>query len=334
MRIAIIGAGVSAITAANALKEAFGTKPQTDATILIFEKSRGAGGRMSTRRTDEFEFDHGAQYFTVRAPAFKAEVERALAAGHMAHWNGRAIYQKEDGVHEPDTGGERYVSTPRMNSWIKARAQGLTIQTSRRVSALSCMTGKWKLEFEDGSNEEGFDFVICAVPAPQADHLLSPTGFSGADILQDDIKMQACFTVMAGFDTPLDLPWDTLRSEDGAASWIAHNSSKPGRARDQATVIIQSGPDWSERHVGHPKDALERIMLERASELMGLDAAAAKYTTIHRWLYASVLEGAGQDCLSDEGLGIIACGDWCLGGRVEGAYLSGRAAASTLLSWT
>lgn len=333
MNIAIIGAGLSAITAANKLNAAFAGNASHECSISVFEKSRGAGGRMSTRRTDEFEFDHGAQYFTAKTPAFKAEVERALAAGHMARWNGRALYQKQGAGLEPDTGAERFVSTPRMNSWIKASAEALNIQTSRRVSALSCTTGKWKLDFEDGSKEEGFDFVICAVPAPQADALLSPIGFSGAEILQDDIKMQACFTVMAGFDKTLDLPWETLRSEDGAASWIAHNSSKPGRAKGQSTLIIQSGPNWSERHVDHSKDALQTIMLERASELLGMDAAAAKYITIHRWLYASVQKGLGEDCLADEGLGVIACGDWCLGGRVEGAYLSGLAAADTLLSW-
>jgi predicted NAD/FAD-dependent oxidoreductase len=61
MDFAIIGAGMAGLACADALKEA-------GHNVALFDKGRGPGGRMSTRRMEtplgEVAFDHGAQYFT------------------------------------------------------------------------------------------------------------------------------------------------------------------------------------------------------------------------------------------------------------------------------
>jgi len=328
MKIAIIGAGLSGITAAKTLQSELGDK----ADISIFEKSRGAGGRMSTRRTEEFEFDHGAQYFTAKDARFQTAVEQAIKDGHVAPWNGTAKYLK-NGTLEDDKGGDRFVSLPRMNSWIKAMAEGFNITTSARVGALSKSTDKkWRLSFEDGTQQDGFDYVIAAVPAPQAQALLTPTGFSQIQPIKDT-RMEACFAVMVGFNKTLDLPWQTLRRADGPASWIAVNSAKPGRPESGTTLMIHSGSNWSAANVDRDKPDLQAEILADVTAELGIDFKDAAYMTIHRWLYAAVSQGAEQDCLTDKALGLITCGDWCLGGRVEGAYLSGLSAAEHVLSW-
>lgn len=328
MKLAVIGAGMSGVIAANAVKNEYGGSID----VTVFEKSRGAGGRMSTRRTEEFEFDHGAQYFTAKHPQFDKMIAAAVDAGQVAPWTGKALYLK-DGKTEADTGGARFAAVPRMNSWIKSMAQGLTVQTSQRVSALSREDGRWTLKFESGETAGGFDYVVSSIPAPQAHALLSPIGFTGAALLQESVKMQACFAVMAGFSSQMTLPWVSLRSPDGPASWIALNSAKPGRKQGQSAVIIHAGPNWSDAHTEAPKDEVQSLMLSEASRLSEIDFARADYLTIHRWLYASVLSGAEQPCLADPALGIVACGDWCLGGRVEGAYLSASAAAKQIIGW-
>jgi len=84
MRIAIIGAGVSGLCAARKLKDA-------GLSVSLFDKSRGAGGRLSTRYAGEHEFDHGAQYFTIKDPKFKEIVDAAHQAGAVGRWAGRAL---------------------------------------------------------------------------------------------------------------------------------------------------------------------------------------------------------------------------------------------------
>lgn len=328
MKIAIIGAGLSGITAANALQERFGQS----ANITIFEKSRGLGGRMSTRRTQAYEFDHGAQYFTAKDPRFQASVIRTIERGHIAPWESKARYIK-NGKIEPDTGGHRFVSAPRMNSWIKAMTNDLDIRLSTRARRLAASNTGLTLEFNDSQSQHGFDYVIVATPAPQTADLLAGCGFAHMERL-GAVKMQACFAVMAGLVRPLDLPWDTLRSADGPASWIAVNSAKPGRPDSAAALMIHAGPNWSDANVNRDKRELQSEILSAASALTQQDISKSDYITIHRWLYASVANGAGAPCLADQARGIIACGDWCLGGRVEGAYLSGVAAAEQVITWS
>lgn len=328
MKIAIIGAGLSGITAAKTLSSYYGRT----ADITIFEKSHGAGGRMSTRRTDDYEFDHGAQYFTTKDSAFKSAVNHAVDKGHVAPWNGKARYLI-NGELQADTGAARFVSAPRMNSWIKAMAEGLNVKTAMRVNRLNKTAQSWILNFEDGSSEAGFDFVISAVPSPQAEALLAPLSFKHIKAISS-AQMDACFAVMLGFQEAITLPWDTLRSADGPASWIAVNSAKPGRQKEHFTLMVHSGPDWSNQNVDRDKAVLQAEIIATASKLTGLNLETADFVTIHRWLYAAVSTGVGQACLADQALNLAVCGDWCLGGRVEGAWLSGKAAAEQVIDWS
>ena len=324
--IAIIGAGLSGLTAAHALKES--------CSVVLFDKSRGVGGRMSTRYAPspdigQYEFDHGAQYFTARDPHFQDAVERAIEQGVVAPWAGRAFYLK-DGAMERDRGGDRFVAVPRMNSWAKHLAEGLDITLGARVSSLSRQDGTWTLIFEDGAKRGGFDAVICAVPSVQAQALL-PAEFSGMKAIQTT-KMDACFALMVGFDKPHDFGWDSLRVNNNVNAWLAVNSDKPGRAKAKTTLMVHAAPDWSNEHAEADRDWVRAEMEASASELCGKHISAASHITLHRWLYASVSASPQQAALIDLNKGLIACGDWCLGGRVEGAFLSGLAAADSLLN--
>ena len=321
--IAIIGAGLSGLTAAHALKGS--------ATVKLFDKSRGVGGRMSTRYAGEYEFDHGAQYFTARDPRFQSAVETAIKQGVVAPWDGRAFYLKTDGMTR-DTGGDRFVGVPRMSSWAKVLAERLDISLGARVSGISRIDDKWTLAFEDGTEQSGFDHVICAVPSVQAIALL-PDDFSEMSALKAT-QMDACFALMVGFEESHDFGWDSLRTSHGPAAWLAVNSDKPGRAKGHTTLMVHAAPEWSNTHAEADRTWVQTEMEASASKLCGKDIFAAPHRALHRWLYASVSASpTNQAALIDQGSGLAACGDWCLGGRVEGAYLSGLAAAKAILEF-
>ena len=57
----------------------------------------------------------------------------------------------------------------------------------------------------------------------------------------------------------------------------------------------------------------------------------AQLLQAHRWLYARPAEDCDWGALAAPDLGLYACGDWCLAGRLEGAWLSGRHAAQAVL---
>ncbi|MEL6686987.1 MAG: FAD-dependent oxidoreductase [Pseudomonadota bacterium] len=319
MKIAIIGAGIAGLTAARRLS------PNHE--VILFDKSRGVGGRMSTRYAGDYEFDHGAQYFTVTDPEFQALMDKEAKKGEVSRWKSRGFYLKT-GELTADTGRNRWVGMPRMNRLPKSLAEGLTIELGRRVSEISGTAGNVWLGFEDGANEGPFDRVICTAPALQASDLIAVD--SSLQPALTSVKMQACFALMVGWPEPFDAGWDTLRVSNLPISWLALNHAKPGRKEGVSTLMVHAAPDWSDEHAESDRDWVQSVMLEAASALCGRKLDQAPHIALHRWLYAFSDEGVGQDCLVDEEAGLVLAGDWCVGGRVEGAFISGRAAANAI----
>ena len=317
MNIAIIGTGMAGLSAARHLSG--------DHDVVLFDKSRGVGGRMSTRYAGAYEFDHGAQYFTMSDPEFESVVSEM--GGEAVRWESQGLYRRA-GEMMADTGRPRWVGAPRMNALPKAMANGLNIQLGRRVAKIAGAVGELTLRFEDGSTAGPFDRVICTAPAPQAADILSKR--SPLQAILADVRMHACFALMVGWPEPFDPGWDSLRDSDLPISWMARNSSKPGRDETVSTLVIHAAPKWSEDHAEADRDWVQNTMLDAASTLCGRQLNQAPHIALHRWLYAYANEGVGQDCLIDPALGVILAGDWCVGGRVEGAYLSGRAAANAI----
>ena len=120
--VAIIGAGLAGLSCAQALVQA-------GHQVHVFDKSRGPSGRMSTRRAEDpagpWQCDHGAQYFTARNAAFRAEVARWQQAGVAALWDARLASFGGSSWSTPETPLERFVGTPRMTSPAAWLVQGL-----------------------------------------------------------------------------------------------------------------------------------------------------------------------------------------------------------------
>ncbi|MFN9945496.1 MAG: FAD-dependent oxidoreductase [Planctomycetota bacterium] len=70
--VAVVGGGIAGLAAARALQHA-------GVRATVFDKGRSAGGRAATRRREPHQFDHGAQFFTVRTPGFAAALRPASA---------------------------------------------------------------------------------------------------------------------------------------------------------------------------------------------------------------------------------------------------------------
>lgn len=326
-KIAIIGAGIAGLTAAREIKR----KAAGSVELTVFEKSRGVSGRMSTRYAGDFEFDHGAQYFTAKDPAFKAFVKTSMEQGLIARWPARAFYLSHKGV-EADRGGERYVATPRMNSVCKALAEPLTLCLGHRAEKLTReRTGKWTITFEASKAQSGFDQVLLAIPSVQALALLPRDFAQKSEIAKT--KMEACFALMVGHDTLPDFGWDSLRLSGLPINWMAVNHSKSGRKKRPATLVVHAAPDWSDDSQDADRAWVQRVMEETASDILNVDVSAMNHRVLHRWLYASVSHSSQRPCFYDPRLKLGVCGDWCLGGRVEGAYLSGLGLAQTIGSF-
>ena len=300
-RIAIIGAGMAGLACAQALRVA-GHAP------VLFDKGRGPGGRMATRRiataAGEAMFDHGAQYFTVRDAGFQAQVAAWAADGVVARWAA--------------AGAEAWVGTPGMNAPVKQLAQACDVQWSARVDALRPADGAWRLQGE-GLDAGAFDAVLLAVPSENAAPLLQSWA---PDMAARAVATPAlpCWTVMAAFTARVDFAADIIRDQ-GAVGWAARNSAKPGRTGPEAWVI-QAGPEWSAAHLEETPDAVVPQLLGAFAHCVGGTLPEVLASVAHRWRYARS-GAAGDGMLWDGGLRLGVCGDWLLGPRVELAWVSG-----------
>ncbi|WMC10842.1 FAD-dependent oxidoreductase [Oceanimonas pelagia] len=318
--IAIIGAGLAGLTLARELSG--------HAHITLFEKARGLGGRMSTRRRDRHRWDHGAQFFTARSRAFRALLKPFIAEGAVVEWQpnittlspSQAPYKRP--WFEP-----HYVATPGMNGLLKAMSPGLNIVLQTRVETLAQQAGKWRL-LDDRAEELGeFDWVISSAPLPQTQVLLpfAADTWSG-------FGMQPCYALMLKVHDE-DLPvWDAAQVNSSPLRWIAFNHRLPGRDRHLGAVVAHSSADWAAAHLEDDQDSVRERLTAEFCALTGVTAPAVQEAHLHRWRYALAtdVDNDPPGYVLSATHRLAACGDWCLGGRVEAAFTSAHRLAAQL----
>ncbi len=310
MDYAIIGAGMAGLACADALKD-------SGHSVALFDKGRGPGGRMSTRRLEtslgEVTFDHGAQYFTARDPAFRRLVGTWSDLGIAAPW--------------PLAGAEAWVGIPGMNAIIRQMASAHAVTWGHLVSTIARKAGKWWLTSAQG--EAGpFDVVVLAIPAEQAAAILSLHDFPMARTALM-ARSQPCWTGMFVFDRPLDGVPPVIRNR-GDIAWAARNSAKPGRSCPEAWVV-QASAAWSGDRLEAPKEVISTMLHAALANAAGCAIPEPIAAVSHRWRYA-LSAGTGDGALWNSTIGLGTCGDWLLGPRVECAWLSGRMLAERCIA--
>ena len=325
LRIAVIGAGLSGLAAARALAD-------QQYAVTVFEKSRGRGGRAATRRLEPaltggadapLSVDHGAQYFTARDPRFRRRVLSWAQRGIVASWSGRLGAFDGEGFTTVGDADERWVGVPGMSALARYLAEDLDLVLQTRVVPPRREGGHWRLRDDTGRDLGIFDRVLVSAPGPQAAELLEAVPRLAAQAACAGFA--PCWTVLLGLEAAPDLGFDALFVNAGPLRWAARDGSKPGRAGQ--TWVLHATPDWARAHLDDAPEAVVSALTAALRELTGGRLPAVRWGLAHRWLYSLAEATLELDCLWDPQSGIGACGDWCSGARVEGAWLSGEALA-------
>ncbi len=313
--IAVIGAGVAGAICARGLAEA-------GRRVTVFDKGRSIGGRLVQRRRDGAVFDHGAQFIRPRDPILRKLLEAGIVAGTVARWPAAELDERPV-----------YVGRPGMATPFKQLLAEVPVRTDCRIERLERAGTDWWLTAADGARQGPFRAVVLANPAPQARALLATAGDGAPPELvaaAGRAVMAPCWALMLAFDPPLELAgFDARPLEGGPVAWIARNTSKPGREGFDSWTVHAS-PEWSTAHLEDPAETVATRLLAAFREVTG-SAAAPVAQMAHRWRYALVTEPAGAAAFFDQAAGLGLCGDWCLGGKIEAAFLSGQALAGLML---
>ncbi len=333
-KVAVIGAGISGLFAARTLAD-------HGLEVKAFDKGRGIGGRMSTRRVDGKScFDHGAQYFTARDRRFQRYVESWIQQGVVAAWpdadsvpsENIVVFKGGQRTQKADA-NKRYVGLPAMNSLCKHLACGIDVQTSKRIEKIESVGGPTDRQIrltDDQGNDLGlYDCVVVSAPAAQSAELL--VDFPKLADPISKIQMQPCWAVMATFKEAIADDWVGAFVHDSILTWAARNSTKPGRPGDAEHLLLHAGHEWTAENWERDPGEVAQEVLAAFWESSAIQHQTPIHLQAHRWKYAIPIDVPQQRCYFDADSGIVACGDWAGGPRVEGAFLSGMAAAGRIL---
>ena len=303
----VLGSGIAGLAAARLAKN-------DGKSVLLIDKGRRLGGRVSTRRQDGFVFNHGAQFVTAKGTEFANLLAKAKMAGNIKDWqiSNEKIVQ---------------IGTPSMRDLPQFMAAGLMINQQTEITKITHHGGHLGFFDKDGLVATGRQAIITA-PAAQTAKLLAdiyPNLAATAGLASYD----PCWTIMLGLEDDHGLGTAPLRDE---AAGIALAVPEMTRSHQQSSLdapalTIQATGAWSQQHLqDDPQMAIESFC-EIWQNLSGKPLGKIITSAAHRWLYAKVTTAAPSDAprLSHDGKLAIA-GDWLGGPRVEQAFDSGQQA--------
>ncbi|HIK79934.1 MAG TPA: hypothetical protein EYF94_03235, partial [Porticoccaceae bacterium] len=288
-------------------------------------KGRGLGGRLAGRRIGNATFDHGAQFMTARHSRFVEQVNRWVDAGVAEEWYSSVLGQSSSHV--------RYRGIPTMTAIAKNMAEGMDILRAVRVTHVTQSDKTWIATLDNGATISAEAMLITS-PVPQTIELLAAGNIQlpkdKCDRL-NHIVYESCIAVMAVLDSPSKIPPPgALMLTDGPIAWIGDNQQK-GVSSIPAVTIHSSG-EFSAKHFMNNHQTVAKQLLDAAQPLIGANVIDHQ---VHGWRYSKpVIMDEHRYMLASENTRLpplAFAGDAFAGPRVEGAVLSGWAAAEALV---
>jgi len=331
-RVAVIGAGIAGASCAQALAA-------SGVSVHVIDKSRGAGGRLSTRRLEWLDpqghqrivkVDHGAPAFAATDPAFVQFLAAAAPPGALARW----MPALAPGSRPLRDAGPLWLPAPDMPSLCRGLLHGIPTTWSFAVDRLLQGPLGWQIEAAGSALPGHFDAVLLALPPAQAAPLLQPHRSDWAQRASIAL-MQPCWTLMGvSRRTGRELRWDVARPEQGPLAWVMRNDARPGRepSAHEAHWVVHARAGWSRQHLEQPADAVQREMQAALREVLG-EPIEWQHAVVHRWRYAMPQPSgaaSARQCWWDGARRLGACGDFLGGSGVEGAWQSAQALIEAL----
>ena len=315
--IGIVGSGIAGLMCGQRLQQA-------GHEVFLIDKGRRAGGRMSTRNRETWQWDHGAQYFTVRDNQFAQYVKAWKESGVVSEWfdlfSGQSSEKKE----------ARYIGINGMNRIPHHVSKGLKVYQSMCVNSLDFKDENWRLIMESGEVFSCQELVLTP-PLPQVVHLLRQSNLFN-DIVDGmalaSVEYNKGLSLMLVSEKPCAISSPgCLKLESEKVSWVADNSQKKGFSEEHC-VTVQASPEFADYGWDKKDDKVAEEMIESIENILG---SKVMDWHIHRWLYAFAKNPLKSKYYRDANMNLSIAGDAFLSSRVESAAVSGLSTAEALI---
>ncbi|MBL8067097.1 MAG: FAD-dependent oxidoreductase [Armatimonadetes bacterium] len=324
MRVAVVGAGMAGLGAARTLHAA-------GIATVVFEKSRGLGGRVATRRIGPYVFDHGATIISPRGTELEQVILDSLPREELVEIDRPIHMASGDRVTPVDPEGgklRRFSYRQGNNTLAKLLADGLDVRLETQVQSLEKSDHHYRI------GGEAFSHVVLTPPLPQAEALLASANdrrtFAGSQYRQ-------CLSVMFCVDEELDRPYHALIDPDQSQplTWLSLEHVKvPGGFRapkGKSAVLAQMSARYSRYSFERPdEDILAETWVDvrRVLHISRPDFIEAQ---VKRWRYSHAANTVGFESANPEGAKILVAGDGLSGARIHQAYSAGVRAAKQIM---
>lgn len=309
----IVGAGLSGLVAAHLLKS-------ENSSFAVIEKSRGVGGRTSTRRGEfGIRFDHGAQFFTLRDERIRELLRPLLDQGIIHRWDGQIPH---DAYADSIKDSERFFAPQGMNRIAAYFAKDIPIRFETKVVRLEREKDAWKIFLiSNGSDLEqviSARRLILTAPIPQALPLVEPFCSIRSVEMLSRISYRPCIAVLLAREAEFLFGKARWLRNESPIEWVCDNFLKGLSARPALTVHLKEH-ESSKLFQREDSEIIDLVKRE-----LGLfEQGDFLYEAIHRWRFSQPLQtwiGPGRFHLENSSLMLI--GDGFSGGRMEGAMSS------------
>ena len=317
--IAIIGAGFSAATLSYFVKK----------DLDFYEKSRGAGGRCSTRRVDEVGlFDHGLQYIKSSNLEFKEMLnDYSIWQGNFKIFENNQLKDDED--------KERIIHESGNNLLVKNLFKNKNVFVNKELKSIDKKSDHLQLTFKDDTQEQ-YKTVIITAPFQQAYDLTKQ--FTESYFSKFNYSMQPNLTVMVAFNKSLKLDLSAIHFEnDDVLGFAANENTKKKNLINKNLELwtIQSSLKYSIKNIREYRNnkqvLIDETLKSFASKLkINISKEQIHYSDIHGWRYSYNPNAAKPNCYWDSNLRLGICGDWFSGGNAESAFLNAKQLANLI----
>lgn len=319
----IVGGGLSGLIAAQTLQA-------QNLSVTVLDKGRSTGGRLATRRIGDGVADHGAQFFTARTETFQKQVDEWIDKGLVQIWG----HGWSDGSlkRTHGDGHPRYITKGGMNNLAKDLTEGLdNVEVDVRVDRID-YTGKDWAVLDTKDNMYTSRALLMTPPAPQTLQLLNAVRLSDSDkAALERIQFGPCLCGLFVIDGHINLPEPgAIQNFDQEVYWIADNTAK-GISPDEHIITLHAEARFSRDHYDDPDDKTLDYFRDVLKKYIPEDTTI-KEEQLKKWRYSVPQVTHPRDTLVASGMPLVFAGDAFGGrGRVEGAYMSGLAAATALI---